>query len=269
MKRMSLFVAALAAFYFAPAQSTVLSSAEENETENPVKIMVIPFHPVRYYFSDCDKDISGRSKVQIEDVRASFRAALDYAAEAEIEKKYEPINIFQMKDSTSVDILRRFYDNVSYSLDDPTRPAGKGNAKILKELKKNMGGDSGNEKNKNTIPTTECYTNVEPEDEKYMKASFSNPDFFEELNTVYAADYYVTINQFEVKTDYEKCIDRELGVYARRIKIHYNIYSKSGKMIYGDVIAAKYNSTSNDVNQIIQDNFGFLSDYITKSLPTK
>ena len=99
-------------------------------------------------------NVSFPFKVKVEDVRNSFRAALDYATETDLEKKYEPINLFQLKDSTSEDILRMFYDNVSYGYDMPTRPTGKGDAKILKELKRTMGGETEKGNGKNTISTT-------------------------------------------------------------------------------------------------------------------
>jgi hypothetical protein len=246
------------------SQSSVLSSGEEQTPDKAVKVMVIPFHPVRYYFSDCDKDVSQKSKVQVQDIRNSYRAALDYASETGLEKKYEPINLFQMKDSVSKSMLDRFYDNVSYSYDVPTRPKGKAGSKMLKEMKKTLGGG---EAKKSTIEGQENYTVVEQEEDRYMKLSFNNPDFWYELTTTYDADFYVTINQFEVKTDYTKCIDRELGIFDRRIKVHYNIYNRNGKMVHGDVITARYSSNTNDINSIIQDNFGFLTDYITESLP--
>lgn len=243
------------------SQSTVLSSSEESRPEGAVKVMVIPFHPVRYYFSDCDKDVSQRSKVQVQDIRNNYRAALDYASESKLEKKYEPVNLYQMKDSVSQEMLQKFYDNVTYAYDVPTRP--KGNAKMLKEMKKSLGGEA----RKNSIEGQECYSVVEPEEDRYMKASFDNQAFWYELTTTFDCDFYVTINQFEIKTDYSKCIDRELGIFDRRIKVHYNIYNRNGKMVHGDVITVRYSSNTNDINAIIQDNFGFLGEYITESLP--
>lgn len=192
-------------------------------------------------------------------------AGLDYAAEQSVEKKYEPINLYQMKDSISKEMLNEFYDNVSYAYASPTRAVPKGKKSVLKLMKERMAEQGAKKKGK--MGDEECYTVLEEESNEYMKLSFSNPDFLSDLNSLYQPDYIVTINQMEVKTDYSKCIDRELGVFTRRIKVHYNVFSPEGKMIYGDVITAKYNSTSNDLDQIIMDNFGFLGDYIRESLP--
>lgn len=271
MKKLKLFLA-LVAFCapfatFGQTTSTVLESSEEEETSR-VKVMVIPFHPIRYYFSDCDKALAKKSKLQVEDVRKSFRAGLDYASEAKMEKKYDPINLYQMKDSISVDLLDRFYENVAYTYDAPTRAVPKEKNNIFKKLQRKIGRND-KEKVSNRIPEEESYTTLEGDDGQYMKASFNKPEFFEEMKAKYPADYYVTINQFEVKTDYEKCIDRELGRFDRRIKVHFNVFNENGQMIWGDVVTAKYNSTSDNINEIIQDNFGFLGEYITNAVPKR
>lgn len=245
--------------------SSVLTSSEEEETST-VRVMVIPFHPIRYYFSDCDKTIAKKSKLEVQDIRNSFRAGLDYSSEVKLEKKYDPINLFQMKDSVSVDLLNRFYENVAYAYDAPTRALPQEKQGLLKKLGNKFTPDK---KKANRIPDEECYTNLESEDNEYMKASFNKEEFFTEMSTVYPADYYVTINQFEIKTDYEKCIDRELGKYRRRIKVHFNVFNRDGKMIWGDVVTAKYDSTSDDINKIIQDNFPFIGEYITNAIPRR
>lgn len=226
-----------------------------------MRVVVVPFHPIRYYFSDCDKNISKKSSMDVQRVRNGFRAGLDYAAESKMEKKYDPINLYQLKDSMTVDLLDRFYDNVTYTYDTPSRPMPKTKGGKLKMMGANK------KKKANRVPEEECYSNLEAEDPEYMKASFTNQAFFDEFKTVYPADFYVTINQFEVKTDYDKCIDRELGRYRRRIKVHFNVFNAEGKQVWGDVVTAKYDSVSDDINEIIRDNCPFLAEYITNVIP--
>lgn len=268
MKHLVLILVFTAMLPFAAlAQSTVLQSDAGTEDSLPkMKVLVVPFHQLRYYFSDCDKQVGAASKIDVKDVRKSYQLALDYAAEATMEKRYEPINLAQMKDSVDKATLTAFYDNVSYAYETPTRSMNKKQETVMKKMKerwKLVGG--GNEPQ--TLNEMESYVTVEAEDKQYMQLHWKNGDFLDRLNEMYRPDYIVTINQFEIKTDYQKCIDRDLGKFARQIKVHYNVFRPDGKQIYGDVITAKYNSTSDDLNQIVQDNFGFLSDYITQSLP--
>ena len=114
-----------------PANGTAAAKA-------PLKIMVIPFHPIRYYFSDCDKNVSSASKMQVQDVRNNFRAGLDYATESGLEKKYEPINLFQLKDSVSKKMLEEFYSNVSYLPETPNGDLPKKQKQELKKLRESL-----------------------------------------------------------------------------------------------------------------------------------
>jgi hypothetical protein len=249
------------------AQSTVLQSDDGTEDSLPkMKVLVVPFHTLRYYFSDCDKQVGQASKIEQKDLRKAYQLGFDYATEATMEKRYEPINLAQMKDSVDKAALDEFYDNVSYAYEAPTRDMNKKQAAVMKTMKQRWKAIGSNEK-KQTLNDMESYVTVDADDNEYMKLSWKNPEFLQKLNTMYQADYIVTINQFEIKTDYQHCIDRDLGRYGRQIKIHYNVFRPDGKQIYGDVVTAKYNSTSDDINKIIQDNFGFLSDYVTQSLP--
>lgn len=248
------------------AQSTVLQSDDAvEETETKVKVLVIPFHELRYYFSDCDKNVSKASKVDLPNVRKSYMLGLDYAAEEKMEKAYEPLNLAQMKDSIDKATLGEFYDNVSYAYETPARAMTKKQATVMSKMKERW--KSIGAKEKETLNDMESYATVDANDKEYMRLNWKNPEYLSKLNELYSPEYIVTINQFEIKTDYEKCIDRDLGKFARQIKVHYNIFRPDGKQIYGDVVTARYNSTSDDINKIIQDNFGILADYITQSLP--
>ena len=68
------------------AQSTVLQSDDGPESTEPkMKVLVIPFHQLRYYFSDCDKQVGAATKMDVKDVRKAYQLGLDYAAEASME----------------------------------------------------------------------------------------------------------------------------------------------------------------------------------------
>ena len=252
------------------AQKNVSVLTGEGETEenkgDDLKVMVIPFHPIKYYFSDCDKALAKRSELNIQDVRYGFLAGLDYASENWVDKKHESMNLYQMKDSASKEILKEFYDKVSYSYDAPTRAVNKSQKKFIKKVWEARQ-TSKAKKQRETLGAEECYTEVNAEEDRYMKATIRDTAFLSMMTDLYQPDYYITINQFEVITDLEKCIDRELGNYRRRLKVHYNVFTRDGKLVFGDVVSAKYNSTTNDINKVIQDNFGFLGEYIARSLP--
>lgn len=271
MKNLVLILVLLGMPFLGSAQSTVLQSDDGSEQAEPqVKVLVIPFHEMRYYFSDCDKVIAEESKLEVPDVRRSFMLGLDYATEARFEKRYEPINLVQMKDSVDKEKMEAFYENVSYAYEAPKRFTRKQEGGIFGSVKKKFKRvGSKKDKEEKTLNEEESYTTLAAGDKEYMKLNWKNSEYLDALVSTYEPELIVTINQFEIKTDYARCIDRDLGKYARKIKVHYNVFRPNGKMLYGDVVTAHYESTSDDINQIIMDNFGFLADYIMASLPRK
>lgn len=269
MKHLVLILLVIAFPFALSAQSTVLHSDEGTEEAGAdLKVLVIPFHTLRYYFSDCDKEIAKTSKLDIKDVRKSFMLGLDYAQEARFEKRHAPLNLVQMRDSIDKEFMASVYDHVSYAFETPTRQLVRKQNGIVGRMKKKFKQIGQKEKPK-TLNDQENYTTVDAEDNKYMKLFWEDADYLDQLATYYGPDVIVTINQFEIQTDYKKCIDRELGHYTRQIKVHYNVFLPNGKQIHGDVVTAKYNSKTDDINEIIQDNFGFLAEYIFQSLPKK
>lgn len=247
------------------AQSTVLASAPETAPPD-ARVLVVPFHPTRYYFSDCDRPIAAESKLKQPSVRRSFLRHLDYATEHEISERYEALNLLQMEDSASVAHIREFYNQVTYSYETPTRLVSKVEKKFFGKVKGRFQ-QIGQKEKPVKIEEEESYINVSAHEDKYMALNWKENQFLSELVGTYDPEYIVTINQFEIKTDYSKCIDRELGNYTRRIRVHYNVFSPSGERLTGDVVTARYNSTTDDINRIIQDNFGMLADFIMESLP--
>ena len=59
-----------------------------------------------------------------------------------------------------------------------------------------------------------------------------------------------------------------MKIYRRDLKVHYSIFDKTGKQLYGDVAVSHFGSNTNEVKEIINENFQTISDYILKSFNT-
>lgn len=252
------------AFY---AQPTMPQSSGP-ESEHVSTVLVIPFHQTRYYFSDCDKNIAAESKLKMPQVRHNFRQGFDYATESRFRNSYESVNLVQKKDPADVAYLKDFYRNVTYTYETPTRLENGASKGVWNKFKQKVR-QIGQKESEEEVEEVEAYTQLSAKDDRYMALNWTETEYLESLVSEYQPNYIVTINQFEIKTDYPRCIDRELGNYTRRLKVHYNVFDPSGNRIAGDVVTAKYNSTTDDIHRIIQDNFGMLADYIMDALPAE
>jgi LysM repeat protein len=229
------------------------------------QILIIPFDPY-LYFSDADDEIAARSNIPRTKVRQVFRrrmnALLDHPA-------YENIHLLGGKAQDSITDLNKIYSSVTYNyqeiLYNPNyvSPAGTSRPQAKKADKNWL-----ERQKEKIIPEAATNKSNTPKDEgKYFGVIVKNPVFFTYFNNKYDIDYYIFINQFEVKTDYENCLDRAAQNYERTFTTHYSIFDATGKQIAGNKFRTHYNSNSNSVNQIVSDNMQKITDHILADLP--
>jgi LysM repeat protein len=236
-----------------PENEPIVAIDYENKKKN---LLVIPFDPY-LYFSDADDEIASVSKMQRTKVRQAFRRRLNALLEP---KGYETIHLLGGKAKDSITDLNKIYSSVNYSYQDllinpnkrvdneADKTASKGKKEIV-----NLGDNS---------------RAAQAQDaKKYFGVRINNPDFFTFFNNKYRIDYYLFINQFEVKTNFENCLDRATMNYERGFTIHYSIFDKNGKQIAGNRIYIDYNSNTNSISKILADNMQRAADKIMGELP--
>lgn len=241
---------------------------DESETDNvpltPIeysnqkkKLLVVPFDPY-LYFSDADDEIAAGSKMNRVKVRQAFRRRLNALLEP---PGYETIHLLGGKARDSITDLNRVYNSVSYSYQDvlnsPNQQATASTTNLGKEQKKPVAINIG--ENSRAALATDA--------KKYFGVKVRNQDFYTYFNNKYFIDYYVFVNQFEVKTNYENCLDRATMNYERGFTIHYSIFDKTGKQIAGNRIYIDYNSNTNQIQKILADNMQRVADKIISDLP--
>jgi LysM repeat protein len=235
---------------------------------NRQQILVIPFDPY-LYFSDADDEIAARSNMQRTRVREVFRRRLNTLLMAQ---GYETIHLLGGKAKDSISDLNKIYSSVTYNyqkaINNPnsveaiqkasqaqTQPSNTKKSSILK-----------NPFGNNTNTNANAYET--PEDNgSYFGVIVKNPDFYTYFNNKYGVDYYVFVNQFEVKTNYQNCLDRAALNYERTFTVHYSIFDSTGRQIAGDKFKVHYNSNNCYVYQIVSDNMPKVAQKIINQLP--
>ncbi|MCU0417027.1 MAG: LysM peptidoglycan-binding domain-containing protein [Cytophagaceae bacterium] len=230
------------------------------------QILVIPFDPY-LYFSDADDEIAAKSNMQRTKVREVFRRRLNTLLTYH---GYETIHLLGGSVKDSISDLNKIYSSVTYayqqSINNPnsmeaqqkvTPPTSGSTTGKKNSIIKNITGN-------NTSPST---YEVPVDQGKFFGVLVKNPDFFTYFNTKYGVDYYVFINQFEVKTNYQNCLDRAALNYERTFTVHYSIFDSTGKLIAGDKFKVHYNSNNCYVYQIVSDNMPKVAQKIINQLP--
>jgi LysM repeat protein len=250
-----------------PAKTSQAETASSSPTSysdysnSTKRVLVIPFDPY-LYFSDADDEIAGVSHIHRTKVRQAFRKRLNAYLEP---RGFETIHLLggTAKDSTTD--LNRIYSSISYTYDDvmmtgvrpeekPIAPTGKGNGK--KETT-----------NPNHPPTLQSRASLAKDDAKYFAVKIKDPNFFPFFDAKYHPDFFIFVSQFEIKTNYENCLDRARQNYERTFVTHFSIFDKTGIQISGGKLKSNYESGTNNLEKILADNIPSLAERIMAELP--
>lgn len=233
------------------------------------QVLVIPFDPY-LYFSDADDEIAAKSKLPRNKVREVFRRRLNSLLLAQ---GYETIFLLGGKTADSISDLNKIYSSVTYHyqevLYNPESPYYQKQEEISKQQGTNK---SWLDRQKDKITTVNndgvASKTERPSDMgKYFGVKIKDPNFFTYFSAKYSIDYYIFMNQFEVKTNYENCLDRAALNYERTFTVHFSIFDVNGKQVAGDKFKTHYNSNSNYIYQIVSDNMPQVAERILSELP--
>ncbi|MDX5437462.1 MAG: LysM peptidoglycan-binding domain-containing protein [Pontibacter sp.] len=226
------------------------------------RVLVIPFDPY-LYFSDADEEIAQKSNIPRQNVRHVFRNRLNAMLAPE---GYETIHLLGGVYRDSVSELSRLYKSLSYGYQDnkqskynrqPVEKEESGGALDWVQRQKEK---LGLEKEEQPLPVSQDPT-------KHFGVTVKDPEFYSYFNKQYGIDYYVFINQFEVKTVYENCLDRAALNYERDFLVHYSIYNNKGELVSGNKVKIEYMSNMNDVQRIVSDNMPTMAKRVLSDLP--
>lgn len=237
------------------------------------QVLIIPFDP-HLYFSDADSEIAKASNIPPVKVREVFRRRLDALLDP---PGYEVIHLMGGRSVDSLLDLNKIYSSVTYNykeiLESEYYSPLDNNAEIDLEKPKVKEGEAGlkgwmsKQKQRLTQDETVAAGKHEKFEGKYFGVQVRNPNFFDYFDKKYSVDYYVFINEFEVMTDYEHCLDRSAQNYQREFVVHYSIFDREGNQFAGNKYKVYYPSNSNDVMKIVADNVGKISQRILDDLP--
>jgi hypothetical protein len=261
----NLFLTLLFAFYICSVYSQgkeelqIVSAAAD--TLIPHKVMLIPFDPL-YYLSDAEQDIIEQTKKDPEKIRDSFRRTIDYNIKQAILKHYPCISLLNDVDSmpSLKEVLILVYSKTGYRYDKvmPTL-ISQGATDTLKKKKNNSS------EIKDSKIAAE-YVTVKG-DAQYMNAVIKKPTVLNELYNQYGTDVFVFVNQFEIKTNYNSCLDIANKIYKRELMLHFSIFNKEGKQLAGSYAMSFFPSDTNAASDIMKNCFPDIARFVAACIP--
>lgn len=244
-----------------------LNTQAQDSATHP-RILLVPFNP-DYYFSDADQDIAQSSRKDLKEIREDFQAGLNLYLHARI-VTYTDFNsesLLRVEEEVSAeDDLYQIYHGIGYRQakpktpfleTEPTEDAQAGLGEKLKHLFKKQ--EAEQDPNSGLME--------ESGDGVYMEAVVHYPEMLQYLSQKYGTQYFLFVNQFEIQTHYEHCLDRSVSNFTRTVKVHITLYDASGQILYGNAISMTTDTGSKTVDAIVAENVKPLIDHLVAQLP--
>ncbi len=246
--KLLLFITFSAASRFACAESPdSLSGLHE---QKQLSFLIVPYKPMMH-LSDADNDLARYSEMNPQEVRNQLRMGLLKNLNTKLVMEYEvkiPDQDFVESDDRDLELI---YNSLAFG-EDTVYP-----------LKNHSKRDSMQWKKK--IFSAEAKSKNNP-DKTYINVDFYDQHLLPDLASKYNSDYFIFLNELDIKTNFADCLDLALKIYQRELKVHYSVFDRNGKQVFGDVAVVNFPSNSNDVDEIIASNFPGISDHIISSV---
>jgi hypothetical protein len=230
------------------------------------KVMIIPFDQ-NNYFSDADPELAEKNEQQVTDISRLFRYGLNYNISARVISSNPAHNILTDTTVASAEDLRMIYASVKYQFEKPmdvTKADTVAKQIVTPDLFGNGGTPEPEEKREKVFKKKDEAEEVK--NEKYLNAVVTHPEIFPNLQKKYGTDLFLFINQFELVTNYNNCLDRSANFFERKVVVHYSIYDVTGKQLQGGAHTVTFSSGQTNVDEIIATQFPIIAEYLSNTI---
>ena len=207
------------------------------------KILLVPFEPI-LYMSEVDMKINQQTKWDFDDIRENFRHQLDSQLKLKLQSTARVVSFYSDSAKMSKDLIYIYNStNVSYDLVD--KPTSAVAAPVEKQ---------------NGIKNGQIAVEINM-DRKFMNTKLSNPEILPYLSKKYKADYFIFVNELDIKKDPDS-YDISTDAYQCEVVVHYSILNVAGKTIIAGIASSRFSSKISEPKKIVSLTFSPIATYI-------
>ena len=230
------------------------------------RVMVIPFNQYNY-LSDADPQLAKENDMEAEEISRMFRYGLNYNVSARVISNHGTYNILTDTAVQSMRDLELIYGSVQYRFEKPMDVTSADTATDHALHQPDLFGNGGEAETTEESKKISFKKDDAPEKaEKYLNAHVKDPTIFNTLKERYDTDIFIFINQFELVTNYNHCLDRSKNYFERKVVVHYSIYNADGEQLKGDAMTVTFSSAQTNVDEIIATQFPLIADYLSTTV---
>lgn len=231
----------------AKAQDKTISSGTVAATSagpKKHKIMLVPFEN-RMYLSEIDFLINKESRLSAKEIKALMRDGLNEQFYKKLKSKMGVVDLLEDTVKTKKDLedIYRFLSYQYQKVPDQAHYKAPEKEKQQKAIEKGQ-------------------LNVESNtDARFMNAKIKSASLVPYLYGKYKTDLYLFINELDMKALNGPAADMSQNA-ARRIVLHYTVYTYDAKEINSGIAEVDLPSNVNNPNKIINSYFSQLADIV-------
>ena len=236
------------------------------------RVLVGPFDE-RIYFNDATAEIAKRDGLTHDEIMEYFRYQLNLQLVNSLIDSCEVVDLF--KDNTREDEadISGLYTTMSYELrlaefELDTENMGalaRKRAEKLDEARRKQR----EEEMKNARPgiqNGELVGRKQQTDDMYLHIIIGQPEVLKEIASRRKVDYFLFVNQFDIKTDYrDPYISGQRNV-QRLMRVHFSIYNSNGEFVSGNYASTKVPYYEDSKERIVNQYFPEIMRQILKKL---
>jgi len=243
-----------------------------NQYNRQKRVLVVPFDE-RIYFNDATAEIARRDGLTHDEIMEYFRYQLNLQLVNSLADSCEIVDLMQDNTREAEADITGLYTTMSYELrlaefeldtENMSNLARKRAEKLEEARRKQR-----EEEMKNARPgmqNGELIGRKQNTDDMYLHIIIGEPEVLKEIASRRNIDYYLFINQFDIKTDYrDPYLSGQRNVY-RIMRVHFSIYNTNGEFVSGNYASTKVPLYEDDKERIVNQYFPDIMRQIVKKI---
>jgi len=236
------------------------------------RVLVVPFDE-RIYFNDATADIARRDGLNHDEIMEYFRYQLNLNLINSLIDSCEIVDLMTNNTREDEADITGLYTTMSYELrlaefEIDTENMGlfaRKRAEKLEEARRKQR----EEEMENARPgmqNGELVGRKQNTDDMYLHIVIGQPEVLKEIASRRKVDYYLFVNQFDIKTDYrDPYISGQRNV-QRLMRVHFSIYNTNGEFVSGNYASTKVPIYEDDKERIVNLYFPEIMRQILKKI---
>jgi len=204
------------------------------------RILLVPFDP-RIYYNDATAIIARNTGETHDEIMLYFREQFSLQLYNAMMDSCTVVNLLTDNTRQAQEDISGLYSSISYELrlamqNNPEDPDEVENMNFFlrrryekEQKKKNEAMDN----SRTRIVDGEIVGHRQPVEDKYLHIVFHQPEVLSEIASRRDIDYFLFINQFDIKGNYGDPYLSGNSKSERIIKVHFSLYNAEGKLVHG------------------------------------